>query len=151
MSAEQREQTLAEWADQETTRRMREEYDPPEEQLLPPEAFRDTPAEIDEDWPRSPGDEYRTPSVLGRLSSSTCGWEKKPNMEELAEAMTVEEPTRRQLCVANVIIAEATTDELFQGYLDRLYTMRQLVQRMHDLGATKSWRTRTVNRWRHAK
>ena len=130
---------------------MREEYHPAEEKLLPPKAFNDTPAEIDEDWPRSPGDEYRPPSVRGRLSSSTCGWAKKPTMEELAEAMTVDTPTQRQLCVANVIIAEATSDELFQGYLDRLYTMRQLVQRMHDLGATKNWRTRTVNRWRHAR
>ena len=104
MTDEQREQTLTEWAHEETARRMREEYHPAEEKLLPPEAFHDTLAEIDEDWPRSPGDEYRTPSVLGRLSSSTCGWGKKPTMEELAEAMTVDQPTRRQLCVANVII-----------------------------------------------
>ena len=151
MRPEQREQRLADWAEQEITRRMREEYQPPEEPLLPPEAFHDTPAEIDEDWPQSSSDEYRAPSIRGRLSSSTCGWGKKPTMEELAEAMTTEKPTRRQLCVANVIIAEATTDELFQGYLDRLYTMRQLVQRMHDLGTTKNWRTRTINRWRHAR
>ena len=145
---QQPEQSAAEWAEHETARRIREEYHPPEEPLLPPEAFRDTPATTNDEWSQNADDEHRAPSIRARLSSTTCGWRNKPTMDELAAAMTTANPTRRQLCVANVIIAEATTDELFQGYLDRLYTMRQLVQRMHDLRATKTWRTRTINRWR---
>ena len=148
MTPRKPDESPADWGERETARRIREEYHPAEEPLLPPEAFRDTPAEAGNAWPPSADDEHRGPSIRARLSSSTCGWKNKPSMNELAAAMTSASPTRRQLCVANVIVAEATTDELFQGYLDRLYTMRQLVQRMHDLGATKTWRTRIVNRWR---
>ena len=62
--------------------------------------------------------------------------------------MKVDNPTDHNLSIANVIIAEATTVELLQGFLDGYYTMRQLVQRMHDTGTTKNWRTAIINEWR---
>ena len=145
MTTEQ--EKLVQWVEREISRRVREEYYPAEEDLLPPELFSDEPAEPD-DRAFLKEDHYEEPSVSGRLASSTCGWETKPTVEDFADAMRTEKPTELQLCIANVIIAEASTNELFQGYLDGYYTLRQLVQRMHDTGTTRNWRTGIVNGWR---
>ena len=149
MGAETVEELTAEtreWLRRELDRREREE--PPggvEETLLPEDRFSDEYAPDD----GSDG-EFRGPrskTVGGVLAFSCAGWPEKPDAAELYEAMRNPQPTERQKAIANVMVIEATHDEILLAHLEGAYTWRQLARAIHRIDEGRSRLARYVNLW----
>ena len=118
--------------------------------LLPPDAFSDRPASED-DFRRlcAPG----TPrgrhalAVQCRLASGCAGWKQRPTSEEFYDAVRAERPTERQAGIICMWGTEATLAELIEAWVQRAYTLRQLVAALHRADFSCAPRIHTINRW----
>ena len=133
------------------TRRRRIEIDKfARHTLLPAEAFsNDLAGEedflrlCDPDTPRGPQAE----AVRRRIMSSCAGWASRPTPKEFHAAVRAEHPTRRQRAIVWMWGLEATTRELLEAWLQRAYTLRQLVNALHLANFDCGSRIRVINQW----
>ena len=118
--------------------------------LLPPNAFSDRPASED-DFRRLCAD--GTPSgrhacaVQRRLASGCAGWKQRPTAEEFYDAVRAERPTNRQAGIIRMWGAEATAGELIEAWVQRAYTLRELVAALHRAKFACTPRIHKINRW----
>lgn len=118
------------WGVAETKRRAaRETIDEERSILLPSHRFPDEYAPPDPEIPGGRG--ARSGAIRGLLGRSCSGWGRKPTNEEFHAAIRTRFPTPRQQAVANVLITEASINEIFLAYLQGAFTWRQLVRAMH--------------------
>ena len=118
--------------------------------LLPPDAFSDRPA-TDDDFrrlcaPGTPRGRYAL-AVRRRLASGCAGWKRRPTAEEFYDAVRAEQPTERQASIVRMWGAEATAGELIEAWVQRAYTLRQLVAALHRADFACAPRIHTINRW----
>ena len=135
---------LLTWIRIETERRIREEDFPKDEKLLPPTQFDDT---IPPPEARCREPEWLEPSISGRLAAAMSGWALKPTMEKFVNAMRTAAPTDADLAVAKTVLCEGTAREIMYGVVAGHYSKRQLVQRLHDIGLTKTFLSAPINEW----
>ena len=134
------------WLRRELDRRRREEpVNGATAQLLPEEHFSDEYAPEEPEAGGGRGPKSRT--VNSVLASACAGWRKEPDAAEFYEAMRSATPTNRQVAVANVMVTEATCDEILLAYLQGAYTWRQLAQAVHRRGSGPSRLARYINVW----
>ena len=118
--------------------------------LLPPDAFSDRPASED-DFRRlcSPGTPRGRHARVAqrRLASGCAGWKRRPTAEEFYDTVRAEQPTERQASIVRMWGAEATTAELIEAWVQRAYTLRQLVAALHRAKFACTPRIHKINRW----
>ena len=135
-----------EWLRRELDRRAREEpVEGATARLLPAERFSDKYAPDDPEVSGGRGPNSRT--VQAVLAGSCAGWGKKPDAAEFYEAVKTRHPTNRQQAIVNVIVIEATCDEILLAYLQGAYTWRQLARAIHRCGNDPTRLARYVNLW----
>lgn len=123
---------LERWREEELRRRIREEDEERVEKLRPPDAFPAlyAPRHPDATGRRGP----ESPTVEGVLTSSCCGWSRRPDAREFFEALRADRPTSRQLAVGCAFINEADIDQILTAHLEGAFTWRQLALLMHRSG-----------------
>ena len=132
------------WFEREVARRRREEDFPPANTgLRPAERFSDeyAPADPDVAGERGP----KSSAIRSVIAGACSGWARRPDSREFYEAMRTDEPTKRQLTLAGVLIAEGSMDEVLLGYLQGAFTWRQLARMMHLRGVYTGQLARYVN------
>ena len=103
--------------------------------LLPPEAFPDAPPtererRIFRSVPKDV-DPLDSPTVWHRLASSCSGWVEPPTPAEFFDAVHAARPTARQQSMVRTWAAEAEAGEVIRGWVEGVYTWRQLVRALH--------------------
>ena len=88
------------------------------------------------------------------LASACAGWGKRPDAAEFYEAIRSPTPTDRQVAIVNVMVIEATCNEILLAYneillayLQGAYTWRQLARAIHRCGNRPTRLSRYVNLW----
>ena len=118
--------------------------------LLPPDAFSDRPASEDSFRrlcaPGTPRGRH-APAVRLRLASSCAGWKRRPTAEEFYDAVRAEQPTERQASIIRMWGTEATTGDIIEAWVQRAYTLRQIVAALHRANFTYAPRIHKLNRW----
>ena len=120
--------------------------------MLPPEDFSDEYAPED---PTVRGNrEPNSTTVRSVLASACAGWGKRPDAAEFYEAIRSPTPTDRQVAIVNVMVIEATCNEILLAYneillayLQGAYTWRQLARAIHRCGNRPTRLSRYVNLW----
>ena len=86
----------------------------------------------------------RARALTSRIKSSCAGWRKEPTSEELYEALHAQQPDAYQQALVSMWVNEATNTEIMDGWIQKAYTLRELVEAMHKTGNTSN---NTRNRW----
>lgn len=103
--------------------------------LGPPEAFSDEPAP---DWllelwadhgPLAMGP--ASSAVRRRIALSCAGWNRKPTTAEFYAAIHASNPDPRQQALISMWAHEADLNDIVQAYIERVYTIRDLVAAFH--------------------
>ena len=134
------------WLRRELDRRRREEpVEGATALLLPPEDFSDEYAPED---PTVRGDRGPNSTTVRSVLASACaGWGKRPDAAEFYEAIRSPTPTDRQEAIVNVMVIEATCNEILLAYLQGAYTWRQLARAIQRCGNRPTRLSRYVNLW----
>ena len=86
-------------------------------------------------------------AVRRRIMSSCEGWGKRPTPAEFYDAIRVAKPTNRQQSIVHMWGLEATTADLLEAWVQRAYTLRELVQALHRADFACGARIRVINQW----
>ena len=130
-------------------------------ELLPHHLFSDetAAAELYQDWttysanPQKPKPGPESPVLAGLVASSCAGWAEIPTGRELYDALRAETPTPRQQALIRTWWVEANFDQIMEAWLQRAYSIRQLVRAVHLAGCGRTetpylaQRMRTMNFW----
>lgn len=130
-------------------------------ELLPPHLFSDeiAAAELYQDWttysnnPQKPKPGPESPALAGLVASKCAGWPEVPTGRELYEALRAEAPTPRQQALIRTWWVEATFEQIMEAWLQRAYSIRDLVRAVHAAGCQRTEtpylaeRMRTLNFW----
>ena len=137
---------IRQWLCRELDRRRDEEpVNGATAELLPLEHFSDEYAPDDPEAGPGRGPASRTAASV--LAGACAGWRNRPDAAELHEAMKSVEPTDRQIAIANVMVTEATHDEILLGHLQGAYTWRQFARAVHRRRRGPSRLARYINVW----
>lgn len=72
-----------------------------------------------------------------RVATSMAGWRQPPSGKELYEAIHASRPTTRQKVLIRAWEAEADDFDLFGGFQEQAYSLRQLVAALHRAGVRR--------------
>ncbi len=88
-------------------------------------------------------------TVERRIAISCAGWAEPPTAAEFYDALRTARPTERQQSLIAMWVREATDGELLLGWMEEVYTERELVAAMHRAGAAdvNPKRNADLNRW----
>lgn len=117
----------------------------------PPEAFDDDLAP--EDWVDTLtwGDPAKTgpnSNIVNLVFHSRCaGYRKKPTSRALYEGMRATTPTKEQTHAIRAWLNEATVDQHWFGWAERVYSWRMLANAMRNAGFTDPEKVRTLNQY----
>lgn len=103
------------------------------DEYAPEEMFLDSHGPFDDPADRGP----RSKALRMRVATSTAGWRRPPSGRELYDAIHAIEPTTRQKVLIRTWEAEATDFDLFGGFQEQAYSLRELVAALHRAGVRR--------------
>ena len=136
------------WSKAETERRRHVAATQPT--LAPIDAFPDeystaddlAAVHLDAD-PNATGPHSQT--IRGLLGGACAGWPVRPTSVELYDALRADNPTNRQRSIANVLINEASFEDLVNAHTEGAFTWRQLARAARRQGVVPPLRIRLIN------
>lgn len=97
------------------------------------EMFFNSRGRFDDPADRGP----RSKALRVRVSTSMAGWRQPPSGQELHEAIHSSAPTTRQKALIRAWEAEADDFDIFGGFQEQAYSLRQLVAALHRAGVRR--------------